>query len=250
MRETMISFGLCLALSAPLLAQDNDAQAIVDKGMKAHGDEKVAQKLMTATGKGKGTVHVMDMPFDVKVQTWLQLPGKNKTVIAMSGNGLNLDIVQIVNGDKGWVSVAGEVMDLDGDQMKEARDSMHIERVTSLFGIKADKEMKLAALGESKAGDKTLVGVKVTKPGQRDVKLYFDKATNMLAKAEYRALDPISKEEVTQEKSFGGYKELVPGFKSATKVSVKNDGQLFMELEITELRPVDRHDESTFAQPK
>jgi hypothetical protein len=250
MRETITAFGLCISLTASLPTQDGDAQAIVDKGMKAHGDEKVAQKLLSATGKGKGTVHIMDMAFDIKVQTWVQLPGKTKTVIAMSGSGLDLDIVQIVNGDKGWVSVGGNVMDLDDDQMKEARDSMHVERVTSLFGIKADKEMKLAALGDTKVGDKALVGVQVTKKGQRDVKLYFDKTTNMLAKAEYRALDPISKEEVTQEKLFGGYKELVPGFKSATKFTVKNNGQVFMEMEITELRPVDRHDGDAFAPPK
>jgi hypothetical protein len=250
MRETILVVGLCISLTAPLQAQESEAKAIVDKGMKAHGDEKVAQKLMAATGKAKGTVYIMDMPFNMKVQSWLHLPAKTKTVIALSGDGFNLDIVEIVNGDKGWISVDGNVMDLDDDQMKEAKDSMHVERVTSLFGIKADKEMKLAALGETKVGDKAVVGVAVTKKGQRDVKLYFDKATNMLAKAEYRAVDPISKEEVTQEKLFGGYKELVPGFKSATNFTVKNDGKLFMELEITEIRPVDRHDDSTFAKPK
>ena len=250
MHQTIMALGLCLSLSAPLQNQETEAQAIVAKGMKAYGDEKVAQKLMAATTKGKGTVHIMDVAFEMKVQSWVQLPGKIKTVLGMSGNGLNLDIVQIVNGDKGWVSVDGNVVDLDDDQMKEAKDLMHVERVTTLFGIKADKEMKLAALGETKLGDMAVVGVKVTKKGQRDVKLYFDKATNLLVKAEYRALDPVSKEEVNQEKLFGGYKEFVPGFKSPTKITVKNDGQLFLELEITEIRPVDRHDDSTFAQPK
>jgi len=234
----------------PLQAQEAEARAILEKAIITQGDEKVALKLMSAVAKAKGTVHIMDMAFDMTLQSWQQLPGKLKTVIGMSGNGVDFGIVEVINGDKGWIALNGMVADLDADQIKDAKALMHVERVTSLVGIKADKEMKLAPLGETKAGDKALVGLKVTKKGQRDVSLYFDKMTNFLVKAEYRALEPITKQEVTEEKLFGGYKELVPNLKIASKIAVKHDGKLFMELEITEIRPVDRHEDGTFAQPK
>ena len=92
--------------------------------------------------------------------------------------------------------------------------------------------------------------MQVTKKGKRDVNLYFDKKTNLLVKAEYRALDPFTLQEVAQEKLFSGYKELVPGLKMASKELINSDGKRFMDMEITELRQVERHDDSVFARPK
>jgi hypothetical protein len=249
MDRTLLALMLGFVVVLPLQAQETDARVILDKAMKAQGDEKIAQKLLSVVGKSKGKLHIMDMALTLNVQSWNQLPGKTKSVISMTGEGANFEIIQVINGDKGWISFDGNVADLDGDQMKEAKEMMHVERVTNLFSIKGDKELKLTTLGDSKVGDTAVVGVKVSKTGQRDVSMFFDKKTNLLVKALYRARDPISQEEVTQEKHYGGFKEFVPGFKSASTVTVKNDGNPFMELEITEVRTVDRHDDAIFAKP-
>jgi hypothetical protein len=249
MRSTLLALGFLLALQGPLQAQDAEARAIVERAMKAQGDEKVAKKLMTAIVKSKGTLNLQGMTFDLTAQTWLQLPGKTKDAVKMTTDGATIEIVEAINGDKGWSSFDGTVEDLDEDQMKEAKAMMHVEIVTDLFGINADKEIKLSPLGESKVGDTAVVGVKATKKGQRDVSLYFDKNNHFLIKAVYQAFDAITDAEVTQEKLFAAYKEFVPGLKSASKITVKNDGEVFVDVVITEIRPVERHEDSVFAKP-
>jgi hypothetical protein len=248
----MAAVGLCLVVGMPIPAhaQEAESRALIEKAIKAQGGEDVAVKLKAMIAKGKGTVHVMDMAVDFTVEAWSQDPGKHKAVIALSFNGMNIEIQQAFNGEKGWVSFAGMVKDMDADEIKEAKEQVHVEAVTSLYGIKGDKELKLSTLGESKVGDTVVLGVQVTKKGKRDVNLYFDKKTHLLAKAEYRAIDPISKMEVNQEKLFGAYKELVPGVKSASKITVNNDNKRWMDMELTEMRTVDRHDDSIFAKPQ
>jgi hypothetical protein len=249
MRITVLAIAVWLVSHAPLLAQDTEAWAIVEKAINAQGDKKAAAKLVAGTVKAKGTLHLMDMTFDLTVQAWFQLPDKSKESITVTGNGAKIEIVEAITGDKGWTSFNGTVSDLDDDELKEAKEMMHVDRVTELIGLHGDKEIKLTSLTPANAGDRATVGVKVTKKGRRDVSLYFDKQTNLLIKAEYQAFDPFTEAEVTQEKLFIGYKEYVPGFKSASKITVKNDGQPYMELEIIDIRPVDQHVIGTFTRP-
>jgi hypothetical protein len=249
MRNPALALGLFLACGMPLHAQNVEPRAIVEKAIKALGDEKVGMKLGTSITKGKGTLRLMGQTFDVTGQTWHALPGKTKDVVNLTSDGATIEIVEVINGDKGWSSFNGAVEDLDDDDMKEAKAMIHVEMVTDLFIIKTDKEIKLAPLGGSKVGDRDVVGVRATRKGQRDVSLYFDIHTDLLVKAEYRAFDPLTEMEVTQEKLFGGYKEFVPGFKSAAKITVKNDGELVIDMEITEIRLVERQDDAVFARP-
>ena len=141
-------------------------------------------------------------------------------------------------------------MELDKETLDEHKAMVHVEAVTNLFTLKEDKACKLSPLGESKVGDTTVVGVQVTKEGKRDVNLYFDKATDLLLKAEYRAVDQFSKQEVNQEKIFSEYKELLPGLKMPSKQVINNDGKKAMDLQFIEIRAVDRHDDSMFAKPQ
>src|SRR5262249_42134088 len=153
-------------------------------------------------------------PFTVDIST--QPPDKLKATIDIEVNNMNIAIVQVINGKKGWASVMGMTKELDEQEMKEAQEQFHVERVTSLIALK-DKSYKLSPLGDAKVGDREAVGVQVTKKGRRDVNLYFDKKTHMLLKSEYRAQDPFSKQEVTQEKIYLDYKAF-GGIQSPTKM--------------------------------
>ena len=131
-----------------------------------------------------------------------QPPDKSKAIINVSVGGQQLQIIQVFNEGKGWLSAAGQVMEMDKETIDEHKAMVHVESVTSLFGLKEGTGYKLSPLGESKVGDTPVVGVQVTKEGKRDVNLYFDKKTHLLLKAEYRAIDQFSKQEVNQEKIF------------------------------------------------
>jgi hypothetical protein len=254
MRKVLIaalSVGFALALPATSRAQDADARAVIDKAIKAAGGLDKLKKFNKAfTAKAKGNIEVMGMKLDFTIDAYTQMPNKSKAVINLSVNGMQLEIVQAFDGEKGWASVLGMVKDLEKEEIDEHKAMVHVESVTNLFALTEDKAFKLSTLGDSKVGDAEVVGVQATKQDKRDVNLYFDKKTHLLLKAEYRAMEPISKMEVAQEKIYSDYKELLPGLKMSSKQIVNNDGKRYMELEFTEVTAVERHDDSIFKKPE
>ena len=124
---------------------------------------------------------------------------------------------------------------------------LHAENVQTLVPLLRDKAYRLHALGEMKVGGRPAVGVRVESRGHKDVNLYFDKKTGLLAKVERRALDDAGKE-VTEESFCSGYKD-VGGVKLPMKVVVQHDGKKFLEMEFSEYRFLDKLDDSEFARP-
>jgi len=245
----LLACGVCLCLAWGLYGQgqEGEPRAIIDKAIKAHGGAKKLAAIKAIQLKGKGKIHSpIEIPFTLDIST--QPPDKIKVNIDIDVNNMNIAIIQVVNGKKGWANIMGMTKDLDEQEMKEIREQFHVEKVASLIALK-DKSYKLSPLGDAKVRDHDAVGVQVTKKGLRDVNLYFDKKTHMLLKSEYRAFDQFSKQEVAQEKFYLDYKE-VGGIKAPTKLVINNDGKKFMDMQITETTPMETpFDDSVFAKP-
>jgi len=251
MRKLLLAAGACLILAAPQAqAQEKDAKAIIDRALAAQGGADKVKSLKAFTAKAKGSINIADMNIDFTLEAYSQPPGKSKSIINLSVAGMQIMVTQVFNDGKGWVMANGEVKEVEKEDLDEHAAMVYVESVTNLFKLGEDKDMKLSTLGEAKVGDVPVVGVQVTKPGKRDVNLYFDKKTNLLLKAEYRGTDPLTKQECAQEKIFSEYKELLPGIKMASKQLVNNDGKRYMEIEMMEIRAVDRHDDSVFNKPQ
>jgi len=241
-----LSAWLLLAGTSP--AQDDECRTVIAKGIKALGSEEKLVALRTAHIKGKGTITVQGMDLEFTAEIFTQQPDKQKLIVDFSVNNMNFTLTRVVDGGKGWQNIMGNTAALDAQELMEAKEAINAERVISLVPLLKDKEYKLSTLGETKVGDHQTVGIQVTRKGYRDVSLYFDKKTYILVKSESRGLDP-EKQEVNQEKLYSEYKELVPGLKVAGKMVINNDGKKFMDLTITEVRPVERHDDSLFTKP-
>ncbi len=109
--------------------------------------------------------------------------------------------------------------------------------------------MKFAALGEIQVKGKPALGVRVSREGKKDISLYFDKATGLMAKAEMRKRDIMSGQEVTEERFVLEYQNLADR-KVAKKVEVQRDGKPLLEAEVVDVQVVEKLDDSEFAQPK
>ena len=79
-----------------------------------------------------------------------------------------------------------------------------------------------------------------------DVTLFFDKQTSLLVKCETRLTDPNNKE-ITVEFSYSDFKD-VDGVKHPMKIKFKAEGGEF-GIEISEIQPKDKVDDSEFAKP-
>jgi len=238
---------LCLALAGGLtLAQEDESRALIDKAIKAHGGEKALAKTKAGESKGKGTIHLMG-GIEFTADNYAQMPDKFKSVMRLTVMNMNITVTQGFDGKKLWIQVNDKTMDLDDKLVDTVKEALYAEHLATLVPLK-DKGVKLSPLGETKVEGRAAVGVQASSKGHKDVNLFFDKTTNMLLKLELRTVDPMSGQEVTQEKIYLEYKD-VDGAKTPSKLLVHQDGKKFLEMEISDIKVVDRLDDSIFAKP-
>jgi hypothetical protein len=226
----------------------DDAQAILDKALKAHGGlEKLAKlKSSGVQSKAKGQVNQLG-GIDITMEIFGQ-DGKFKHIIRGEVMGNKFTQTQVFNGENFWININGQEIPFGDEKvLAEIKEQVYTETVVGLAFLKKGK-FELSPLGEIKVDDRPALGVRVSSKGHRDVNLYFDKEKGLLVKTETRTMDVQSKEERTEEKILRDYKEfegnLVP-----TRILVNHDGKKALELEIEEVKIVEKFEDGTFAKP-
>jgi outer membrane lipoprotein-sorting protein len=241
-----VAVGILLAGSSWAPAQD-DAKAILDKAVKAHGGLDKLAKVKAQQSKAKGSVESPVGLIEFTQESWFQHPDKFKEVSHATVMGQQIDATTVYNGKEGWINVMGQTMALEGPLLEAAKDGIDtigLARLAFLGG----KDYELTALGESKVNDRPVLGVKISRKGHKDVNLYFDKETNLLAKLEHRVKDPMGGAEVGEERIIVDYQD-VDGMKVAMKATINRDGKKFMDIEVTDIKFTDKLDDGTFEKP-
>lgn len=253
----MRKFGLGAASLAALLllanavqsGEEKDLRAIIEKAVKAHGGDDKLAKLETVTMKSKGNYYGMGEGIPYTAEFAVQGPKQRRFTLSFSANGMEFKIVQVVNGDKSWEKLGDDVKELKGEELEEQKHALYASWVTSLRPLK-EKEFKLSTLGEVKVEGKAAVGVRVSKKGQRDINLFFDKTEGMLVKLEHVVKDVKGggDKELTEETFFSEYKDF-GGAKQPTKIDIKREGKLYVDVVVTEISPQEKLEKSTFERP-
>ncbi len=245
----LIPVALCLAVVG-LPARADEAQeprAVIQKAIEASGGEAKLEKNKAIRMKSKGTVHVQGMTIDFSGEFLRQLPKQSKATLEAEAGGMKLDIVMVVNGDKGWRQIQGMTTEIDKDEMERQQQALYGEWIGRLVPLLKDRGFTLSPLGEIKIDGKDAVGVKVAHKGHGDVEMFFDKKTGLLLKQQQRVKDETGKE-VTQESFYRHYKDF-DGFKRPEEVVIKRDGQDFLDMKISEYKLMEKVDDSEFAMP-
>lgn len=246
-RNCGVVVGLVLVLVPPLHADDAaDARAIVDKAIQAMGGESQLAKYKAYTAKIKGDLYTQGMKIAFTGELAAQGADQEKTTLEFDIDGQRFPLVQVLNRDRGWVKLGDDTIDMDKDTLAEALEEAHAGWVASLVPLK-DKAFSLAMTGESQVADRPALGIRVSHAGKRDVNLFFDKATHLLVKTESRVKDEESGQEVTEETFLSGYDG--KDIQSALKLTVKRDGKLYVEAELSAVKLEEKLDDSVFARP-
>lgn len=231
----MVRFTLALVALAlivlPTRGDDADARKILEAALKATGS---GGKNNAITWTGKGKFYGMGEGVDYSGTWSTQLPDKFKMEI-------NNVFTIVINGDKGWFG--GEEM--PKEQLAEQKESMYVNWIMTLSPL-ADKAFTLKAIGESKVGDKAAVGVKISHKDHRDVNFYFDKESNLLVKIEQTVKEMGN--ESKQETVINDWIK-VGDMKVASKMTIKRDGKIFVEGEMSDYKVMEKHPEGTFEKP-
>jgi outer membrane lipoprotein-sorting protein len=232
-----------------LRAQDTpDLKAVLKKTIEAHGGEKALSKFDAVHTKFKGTIELLGGKRDISGEVSRQKPDKVRNETKLNINDMNIDIVTVFDGKKLWVAAGGMTREIDDEKvLKSMREELQIEGAQSLGDLlKAPYELN--ALGEVKVKGKDAIGIRISKKGQKDFSLFIDKKTHFIVKTEVRAIDANSGEEYTKESYITAYQDK-GGAKVAKHVEIHKDGELFLDLEITDTEARDKFADSVFAKP-
>jgi hypothetical protein len=248
-------FCFALLVAGPVRADDKaELKAVIDKAVKAHGGEANLLKYKASSWKGKGKVHVMG-GIDWTGEWYEVNDAKLRFSLDMEVMGMALKTVQVINDDKGWLKVTvggNDVLDMEmtKEMIDEAKEEFYAGRIMSMRAFAAkDKGLELSPLGEVKVNGKPCIGIRVASKDRRDVMLFLDKETHLVAKAEHRIKDfEAGGEEKNQEYFFNDYKEL-DGVKEATRFAMHRDGKPFLEAEVSEFKHLDKLDDALFQKP-
>src|SRR5262249_17306657 len=152
---------------------NTEVKRIIDKAVEAHGGAATLAKLKAASWKSKGTFHGPMGTQEFTGQYAVQFPGKSRFDIS-AGSGFGF--VSVLDGEEGWVKFGDKAQEMDKGTVAEVKENLYATWLTTVAPL-TDKPLSLMPLGESKVGDRRVIGVKVSSKGHRDVLLYFDKET-------------------------------------------------------------------------
>jgi outer membrane lipoprotein-sorting protein len=248
----LLSLASCLAVVCPLAsyAQEDDAKAVLRKAIDAHGGEKLLLKYQAVTYKFKGNMEINGQKLNINGEFNIQKPDKLKSTMTIEIMDKMIPTVQVFNGKTLWISAADQkTMEVKNKKvLAEFRANLHADGVGGGLIAMFNKTHELSPIGIVKVKDQDAIGIRVSKKGDRDISLFFDKKTHQLVKSEMRALDLASGQEVSQESFFSDFKKL-DGITSPTRAVAHKDGKLFMEYEITDTQFLEKLDDATFAMP-
>jgi hypothetical protein len=251
-----------LLTAAPAKDEQSEAEAILDNAIKAAGGQDKLAKLnsFALKIKRKMTPRPDGTALEMAVDIAYDFPDRKRTETTRDVGGTKTTTLQIINGEKTWLSSRGTTREMTAAQAGRSLIEPFTEFPVRQLPLYKGKAYKLMMLGESKVEEKRVLGVKVSSEGKPDAKLFFDKETGLLVKREYelnravpaaggaRSGDDEFKP-VKVEVIYEDYKEGAD-IKYPSKITRIQSGRKISEEEVTEFKVVEKFDEKTFAKPE
>jgi hypothetical protein len=212
-------------------------RAVIEKAIAAHGGQERLAAVRADRVQLRGTIQVGQAALPFTSEVTLQLPGQLKSVVTITESARQHTLVHLLDGDKATILLDGQPQPVPGVLAAQLRQTRQLEQALRLVPLLSDPGFTLHPLPEVKYNDRVYAGVRVAGKGQRDLKLYFDRASGLLVKAEH-LLDGPGGKDVVQEAFYGEYRD-VGGYRRAGKVVVLRDGKKVMEAELLDARRLD-----------
>lgn len=233
-------FALGLA-AVPASAQDDGAQAVIDRYEQVTGLDKLDPAEMTSVMM-EVAVDVQGMSMPMKMV--LKEPRKINVDMEMAGQKMKM----VVDGENGWISVPGQgVMPMPDEALKQLREQTNVSQ--NYRWNKKDYTYKTA--GEVKEDGHTYSGVQMTpkqpQPQVSNMIVYFDKATGLAA---YVTMDIDQGGQVMPARmNFGDYKTFGK-LKLPSRYKMLVGGTELMTMEIKALEYDYPTTDAMFAKPE
>lgn len=223
---------------------------VLDKAITAHGGQ---EKLATSTSQkmtGKGTiVGPNGEQYGFSATYYFDTPNRFRADYQMAIGDTSLPVVQILDGDQGWMKVGDQTAELTKDQMESFRASLQAHAALRLVPLLDKKKFSLSLVGEIEEDGETLIGITATNKDALDASIYFDAKTYLIAKQEYVSKNFYTGKQALTEMRASHYKK-TQGVMLPMQVEYRLDGKKFMAAEFESVELVKQFDASLFAKPE
>lgn len=234
MSNWLLTAAAVVLIAAPAVA--DDAKAVVNKAITAHGGAELLGKYKASTSKYKGQMALFGMDAEFTGSSAHEGADKFRMTMEMDLGGMKLTVVQLVNGEKVKMSVNGTDQPLPDKIKTELRHSAVQQQMLQLVPLLDANRFTLKAEADAAVDGKPAAVVVVTGKEVKETRLYFDKASGLLVKIGCKGYAPSMDDdppEVLEETVLAGF-EKSEGVLSPTKMTVTHDGKRFMEMTVTE----------------
>jgi outer membrane lipoprotein-sorting protein len=249
MRTRLLAFLAVAGLvsTAPTLRAADDAMALIDKAIKAHGGAEKLGKIKAQQWSAKGKVNVMGASIEYTANYSFQEPDKLRFDFESNFNGMKLEVAAGTDGKKYWEKSGDKTREMEKKKADAFRHNLYTMHLTQLLPLK-EKGFTLSLTGAEKVDGKPALGLLVSSKGRPDVTLFFDKETGLLVKSLTEMWDEFTDKTVPQETIISDYKDK-DGVKVFGKLVIKRDGKTFIEEEFSDQKFLDKLDAKLFEMP-
>ena len=235
-------------VAASTRADEAQVNQVLDKAIKALGGEEKLSKAEACTWKTKGKLSIGGNDNDFSSGATVQGLDHYQSTFEGEFNGNKMKGLAVVNGEKGWRKFGDQNMDMDGDAIKNEKRNIYLTVVPATILPLKSKAFKVQSAADENVSGKPAAVLKVTGPDGKDFTMYFDKESGLPVRLVAKVVG-WDGEEFVQDSTFSDYKDF-GGIKRSAKVSVKRDGETFVESEVTDFKVLETVPTETFAEPK
>jgi hypothetical protein len=243
--------GLAVAFAAGGVATaDEKVEAVVKKGIEAHGGADALNKYKAGRCKMKGDMSVMGMDFDFTGTMAYSMPDRYKVEIDGEIMGQKFHATQVVKGEsiKNTFMIGGMTIPINGDEEKqELKLTMAMQEAEQLTTLLDAKKFTVKAADDEDVNGKKASVLLVTPAAvKKEVKMYFDKTSGLLVKTAHKGKGAGEGAEEVFEEAFHSEFKKIKGIQMATKLAVTHDGKKFMNVEMSDYDLSEKIDDKEF----
>jgi outer membrane lipoprotein-sorting protein len=249
MTATGLKLGLCLGiwgvlgLVGTLLAQQPvDLGEVIDQAIQSAGGAEKLSRLTAQTWRAKMKIHEGAQVRTVDAKYAVQWPDKLRSDVTGS-------YTMVRNGEEGWLTQGKTLQDLSTDQLLFLKEDMHVNWLRTLAPLRG-KGLRYQSVPPIEVDGRETIGVRVSSRQHRDVVFLFDKQTHDVVKTETKSRGLGDEGELANIESYYSEFEEVAGTRVPTRVRIVRDGELFMEIEISDIQRSEKLDPKLFTRPQ
>ncbi|RMG49681.1 MAG: insulinase family protein, partial [Acidobacteria bacterium] len=221
-------------------------RAILDAAIEAIGGRDKITGLHDYLLKGRAKLSFSGQELEGETTQYVQLPDKMRSEVFLPAMGQT--IIQILNGEKGWFAQGGRVQEAPPRAIQQLKEALWRNHILT-FLTKPDGSPLSAQALPDETIEGTPTDVVLLTVNESKMRLYFDKQTHRLLRAQYQTTHPFTGQKVQAEETYSEY-QLYDGFWLARHIVTSYDGEKFSEQSMTEFQANPGLDPSLFQKPE